>query len=59
MLNVATLEAEYEKVEAAVERLKTLIAEGAAAKDIADQKAVVAEVILQFKEVIGAEPMPA
>lgn len=57
-LNIAAIEAGYEKVQGAVERLKTLVANGAAAKDIADQKAVVAEVLLQFKEVIGAEPMP-
>jgi hypothetical protein len=57
-LNVAAIEIAYEKVDEAVARLKTLIANGATAKDIADQKAVVSEVVLQFQQVVGIKPMP-
>jgi hypothetical protein len=57
-LNLAALEAAYEKVDEAVARLKTLIADGAPTKDIADAKAVLAEVVLQFQQVVGIKPMP-
>jgi len=56
--NLAVFESAYEKIDEAVSRLKTLIANGAPAKDIADQKAVVAEVILQFQQIAGLKPMP-
>lgn len=58
-MNLEAFQAAYEKVEAAVDRLKTLNSSGAVKKDIDDQKAVVAEVIEQFKEVAGIDAMPA
>lgn len=48
----------FEKVQQAAARLNTLIDQGAVKKDIDDQRAVVAEVVEQLKQVVGVSPMP-
>lgn len=57
--DLSAYEAAATKVQAAIDRLNTLYKAGALKKDVDDQKAVVAELIEQFKEVAGISPMPA
>lgn len=57
-MDIQAIQSAAKAVNEALERLQTLIKEGAIQADIDAQKAVIVGVIHQFKEVAGIEEMP-